>query len=218
MVKKEALAEITHFCFNPPTNRKQLDQLGSNYVLNLLALYTLSVAGNMQKVLRFIRVLHNIHHQNEHFVPEYHFFLLINKAHIYIDLGKIDEAASIYELLMMDYRDDENKFTPYMRSCLDNLSANLIRYTADQHHISTVVERVASTIEPSNYKLIQVNTLAYYLVANKNDQGSSAYKTLYFKFIKIMRSNGFNPKSFVHYYNELNPQDSFTNTIIRQTL
>lgn len=218
VVKKEALAEITHFCFNPPTNRKQLNQLGSNYVLNLLALHTLSVAGSPQKVLRFIRVLHNIHHQNDHFVPEYHFFLLINKAHIYVDLGKIAEASSIYELLMMDYRDDENKFTPYMRACLDNLAAHLIRFTADQQQISNAVERMANTIEPSNYKLMQVNTLAYYLVADKNDQGSSAYKTLYFKFIKIMRSNGFNPKSFVHYYDELNPQDNFTSTIIRQTL
>jgi hypothetical protein len=215
VVKKEALAEITHFCFNPPTTRTRLDQLGSNYVLNLLALHTLSVAGRPQKVLRFIKVLHDIHHQNDRFVPEYHFFLLINKAHIYVDLGKTEEASSIYELLMMDFRDDENKFTPYMRSCLDNLAGHLIKYTANQQQIVNAVERLANTIEISTYKLMQVNTLAYYLVADKADQGSSAYKTLYFKFVKIMRSNSFNPKSFVHYYDDLNPQDNLTNTILR---
>ncbi|NCD68732.1 NACHT domain-containing protein [Mucilaginibacter agri] len=208
VVKKEALAEITHFMFNPPYGRKQLYQLGSNYVLNLLALHTLSVAGSPNKVLRFIKVLHNIHHQNDHFVPEYHFFLLINKAHIYVDLGKVDEGASIYDLLMMDFRDDESKFTPYMRVCLENLAAHLSSYINKPQQITNAVERLASHMETSPYKVQQINTLVYYLTADKADQKSPAHKTLYFRLIKLMRSNGFNPKSFVHYYESLSPQDN----------
>ncbi|OKS88474.1 hypothetical protein [Mucilaginibacter polytrichastri] len=215
VVKKEALTEITHFCFNPPTTKKQLNQLGSNYVLNLLALHVLSIAGNAKKKLRFTQILHNIHHQNDRFVPEYHFFLLISRAHVYVYMEKFDEATSIYELLMMDYRDDESKFTPYMRISLENLAARLIKHIATPQQITNMIERMANTIEITTYKLFQVNTLAYYLVADKANNGSSAYKTLYFKFIKIMRSNSFNPKSFILKYDELNPQDNLTTTILR---
>ncbi|MBS7563876.1 NACHT domain-containing protein [Mucilaginibacter sp. Bleaf8] len=203
VVKKEAIAEITRFIFHPVLKRHQLNKLSSNHILYMLALGTLMISANPAKMLRFISVLHRVHHNNQQFLPQFHLGLLISKTHFLLDLGRQQEALSIFELIMLDYKDDRNKFTPYMKSLLDLLAARLIPYSADNNYIDASVKALTQPNTDNTYKLLQVNALSYYLTNRYKDRMSADYKTLYFKFIKLMRSSAFNPKSFLMNYDQI---------------
>lgn len=203
VIKKEAIAEITRFIFHPVLKRHQLNKLSSNHILYMLALGTLMISANPTKMLRFISVLHHVHHNNQQFLPQFHLCLLISKTHFLLDLGKGQEALGIFQLIMLDYKDDRNKFTPYMKSLLDLLAARLIPHSADNNYIDASMKALTQPSTDNTFKLMQVNALSYYLANRYKDRMSADYKTLYFKFVKLMRSSAFNPKSFLMNYDQI---------------
>lgn len=205
VIKKEAIADITRFSFNPYVKRHQLNKISSNHILYILALCTLYVTGNPRKVLRFIKTLHHIHHSNDHFLPEFHFFLLISKSNFLLEAGKPDEAVEIFKLVITDFTDDEKKFTPYMKASLDYLAARLLPFMLNHTYIDTVVTGVAAAAEKEPYKFLKANLLFHYLSHNSNNLKVTDYQSLYFKYIKLIRSTSFDPKCFVIDYHDITP-------------
>lgn len=201
IIKKEALSDITKFSLYPYLKRHQLNKISSNHILYLLALSTLSISGNSRKIIRFINTLHNIHHSNDLFLPEFHILLLISKANALLDLGKNDDAVNIFNLIMADFSDNEKNFTTYMKAYLELLASRLLPYTSDHTYIETSVMKMANWHEKEHVKMLQVNTLSYYLNYKVADRLTVNYQTLYFKFLKIMRSTSFDPRSFVINHN-----------------
>ncbi|QJD96984.1 ATP-binding protein [Mucilaginibacter robiniae] len=211
VIKKDALTDITRFIFHPITKRRQLNKLSSNHVLYILALSTLTIAGNHKKLLRFVKVLHHIHHTNDEFLPEFHFFLLLTKAHASLSMGNIQDAVTIFKLVIADYQDNKQNFTPYMKAYLDLLAARLVPYTSNHSYIEATIKQTVDAAENSTNKLLQVNTLSYYLKTNNSDRFSPEYRILYFKFVKLMRSTGFNPKCFVFNYYQIHSKNDNDN-------
>jgi len=203
VIKKDALASITKFCFNPHLKRHQLSKISSNHILYMLALCTLYVTANPKKVLRFINTLFHIHHSNDLFLPEFNFFLLISKSNFLLEAGKTAEAVEIFKLLMIDYTDDERKFTPYMKASLDFLAARLLPYTDNHTYVDTVVSAAAGWSDKDPYKFLKVNLLSHYLSFSAGKFNAAEQQGLYIKFIKFVRSSSFDPKCFVLNYDDV---------------
>lgn len=203
VIKKDALANITRFCFNPNIKRHQLNKISSNHILYILALCTLYVTTNPKKVLRFINTLFQIHHSNDLFLPEFDFFLLISKSNFLLEDGQTDKAVEVFELLIINITDEEKNFTPYMKASLDYLAARLIPYMPDHAYIDTSVASAKNWSDKDPYKFLKVNLLSHYLNYRANGTNAAENQSLYFKFIKFVRSTSFDPKCFVFNFQDV---------------
>lgn len=203
IIKTDAIADITRFIFNPYVKRHQLNKISSNHILYMLALCTLYVTGNPRKVLRFIKTLFHIHHSNDQFLPEFHFFLLISKSNFLLEAGRTNEAVEIFKLVMIDFTDDEKKFTPYMKASLEYLAARLLPYMLNHAYIDTIIAGVVTWPDKDPYRFLKVNALSHYLSYNANSHSAADYQSLYFKYIKLIRSTSFDPRCFVFNYREM---------------
>jgi len=196
IVKREALAHITHFCFNPPQVTDQSTAYCSNHIIYLLAVSTLGIADNKRKLIRFIRVLDRctaIVNQNSTF----EFFLNVTKADSYFSLGEIDKGMAVHNKLCNDYTLHAYAYTPYMKVCLDLSSAKMLASTGSEYDAHLIVEKTMQTSANLKFRYIEAYILAAYLAMPDLDTSSADYKEINYKFLKLIRNAGLNPCSFL---------------------
>lgn len=194
IVKKQALAHITHFYFKKPQVTSENKAYCSNHVIYLLAISTLGIADNKRKLIRFINVLEKCTTTvNQNFV----FFLNITKADSYFTLGEIDKGMQIHHELCCDYATQADAYTPYMKVCLDLVSAKMLATTGREYEAHLVVEKTMQTSAKLKFRYIEAYILAAYLAMPGLDISSADYKEVNYKFLKLVRTAGLNPGSFL---------------------
>ncbi len=203
VIPKRALIQITRFLFNGPSAKSQNNLIGSNNVLYLLALTTLSLSNNKSKMIRFINQLQQHNTNGGAYNSTYHFFLQIGLADTYFSTGDVEMGLQIYNELMKEYKAHHLKYTPYMRVCLDLLSAHALQYNGEIDHLKRVIEKMINNTERTGYKLIKANTLSFYLEYENFNKMSDLNRAAYMKFKKYLHSTSFNPQSFVFNYHEI---------------
>lgn len=197
VIPKRALIQITRFIFNGQSAKRQNSAIGSNNVLYLLALTTLSLSNNKSKMVRFINQLNHYNNTEDTYNVTYHFFLQIGLADTYFSAGDIEIGLQIYNELMKDYTANHLKYTPYMRVCLDLLSAHALQYNGDIFNLKRIIEKVINNTEKTGYKLIKANILSYYLEYENFNKMSDLNRAAYMKFKKYLHSTSFNPQRFI---------------------
>lgn len=203
IVTKKALVQITRFLFNGPSAKSQNSNIGSNNVLYLLALTSLSLSNNKPKMIRFINKLMQYNITDSDYNATHHFFLQLALADTHFSAGNSDAGLNIYNELLKEYKAEHLKYTPYMKVCLDLLSAHALQHNGDIGHVRRVVEKIINNTEKSGYKLLKANTLSYYLGYENFNKMSDLNRAAYLKFKKYLHSTSFNPQSFIFNYHEI---------------
>ena len=203
IIPKRALVQITRVLFNGSSATSQNSIIGSNNVLYLLALTTLSLSNNKPKMIRFINQLKHHNTVGETYSETYHFFLQIGLADTYLSAGNSEMGLQIYNELLQQYKAEHLKYTPYMKTCLDLLSAHALQYNGEIERLRRIIEKMINHTEKTGYKLIKANTLSYYLEYENFNKMSDLNRAAYMKFKKYLHSTSFNPQSFVFNYHEI---------------
>ena len=195
VVKREALAHITHFYFNPPKISHDAEPYYANHIIYLLAISTMGIANNKRKLIRFINVLENCTAQNDQ--TSCKFFMNITKADSYFTLGDIEAGKKVYQEINDDYAEHSCAYTPYMKICLNLASAKMMAVTGCEYEAHLVVEKAKQTSSKMNFKYIEAYILAAYLEMPGLDVASVDYKEANYRFLKLVRTAELNPGSFL---------------------
>jgi hypothetical protein len=202
VIPKKALIQITRFLFHEPAAKSQNNFISSNNVLYLLALTTLSLSNNKAKMIRFINMLKYHNNTAGTFSSTYQFFLQIGLADTHFSAGNVESGLQIYNELLREYRKEHLKYTPYMKVCLDLLSAHALQYNGETEYLKRIIEKITNNTEKSGYKLLKANTLSYYLEYENFNKMSDLNRAAYMKCKKYLHSTSFNPQCFLfNFYN-----------------
>lgn len=114
IIKKEALVEITKFCFNPTEQVGLLKDNITNDIMYILAARTLQIAASPHKLMRFIQVLNKYYKDFSSFATEYTFFLKVALTDAYFVLDDKKNLIDTYKSILKlgNYYDDS--YTPYI--------------------------------------------------------------------------------------------------------
>ncbi|NCD72143.1 NACHT domain-containing protein [Mucilaginibacter agri] len=200
IVTKKALIQITRFLFNGPNEKTKLNNVGSNNVLYLLVAGTVQIASNQTKSMRLVKKLKQLHAQQETFNPTYNFFLQVVETDALLASGNIEQGLKLYHEVLSEYRNNQVKYTPFMKVHLDFLSASVLKYSGDGEHMKTVIEKMVYSTKKTSHKLIEVNTLSIYLEHEKFEKNTEVNRAAYVKFKKLILSTEFNPQWFLFNY------------------
>ncbi|MBS7563875.1 hypothetical protein KHS38_05615 [Mucilaginibacter sp. Bleaf8] len=200
-VRREALRQITHFCFNPPGQEKFSATFSSDHILYLLALSTTGVSDNKHKLLRFVKVLKQRYlAMNNTADSTFMFFLQVSEADALLTLGKVPAGTAVYNELMENFVQNKHTYTPYMQICLDLVSAKVMALQGREVEAEAVIENVMQLSAKLKFHYIEAYTIAGYLAMPDMDTSSDFYKNINHRFMKLVRSGGFNLKSFLMEY------------------
>jgi len=195
-VKKEALAHITHFYFNPPEKASSGESYSANHIIYLLAISAMGIANNKRKLIRFINVLEKDTTANDQNTA-CKFFLNITKADSYFTLGAVEEGKKVFQEIVDDFVNRERAYTPYMKVCMNLASAKMMAVTGCESEAHLVVEKTMQVSSIMNFKYIEAYILAAYLEMPGLNVSSVEYKEANYRFIKLIRSAELNPDSFL---------------------
>jgi hypothetical protein len=128
VVKKEAIAELTKICFNPPEDIYNLKQSASNDILYLLGSFTLLTCNNPKKSVRFIISVSRTYkpQKTSDTSTSYGFFTKIILSDAYFKLGDAQKVESLYYEISNCYKKSEGLLTPFMRTVFHCLKVKML--------------------------------------------------------------------------------------------
>jgi hypothetical protein len=190
IIKKEAFAELTHFCFNPPREGNYLENNAANDMLYLLGAYTLLLTKNPVKTLRYINILEK-NYKKRDFTTNYSygFFVDIVVADCYFRLGKTDELKDIYSAYSALYKQDASIFTPYMKNLFYALR---VKTNISLHKYTYTIEDIKSHAQIANDQKLSKIFLLLIILSNSEiaDLYPQFYKQCHYEHTKLLRECG----------------------------
>lgn len=133
IIKKEALSEITKFCFNPLVQVNGLTSSITNDIIYILAAHTLQITGRPQKVIRFVHILNKHYKDLSTSASGYTFFMKNVLVDSYFVLSDKRNLLEIYKSILKlgNYYDDTH--TPYVSLFYHalNIKSALIKHDYD---------------------------------------------------------------------------------------
>lgn len=200
-VRREALRQITQFYFNPPSQEKFSATFSSDHVLYLLAISTTGVSDNKHKLLRFVKVLKQRYLAlNNTADSTFMFFLKVSEADALLTLGQVSAGTAVYNELMEKFVQNKHTYTPYMHICLDLVSAKVMALQGKEVEAEAIIEKVMQASGKLKFHYIEAYTIAGYLAMPGMHRTSLFYKNISHRFMKLVRTGGFNLKSFLMEY------------------
>ncbi|QJD96985.1 hypothetical protein HH214_14460 [Mucilaginibacter robiniae] len=196
-IKKEALIQITRFCFNPPADDEFARTFCLDQVLYLLAVSALSISNNKNKVLRFIKVLDKKLAATDVAHESLRFFLDVTKADALLTLGQVEDAIVIHAELIKNFNQHKHTYTPYMKVCLDLVTARVMALQGQEDEAELMVSKVSQVSAKQKFYYIEAYIIGAYLSMPFHDTSSESYKSIYYRFVKLIRTGGLNMKSFM---------------------
>jgi hypothetical protein len=199
IIKKEFLAEITKFYFNPLSNGNFNDN-AANDIVFILAAYTTAICENPRKGLRFINALNKHYKTGNDVLTGYGFFLKIITADRYILLGEIDKAIEIHDELAQIYDGDENSHTPIMKVLHHVLKVKINLFTNKIQDVINQMKYIAGTADKAGYNLTRIYILTFLLRNNHLLEDYVQFeKQLHYDFLKILRECNIKPEIFLQH-------------------
>lgn len=198
IVKKEALAELTSFYFNPPKNESGLEKNNANDILCLLAIYTLSICKNPVKLLRFTGALNKVYKNDPDHLQAYRFLLQLITTDAHLQANKVAEGLNNYADALTLYEAGKDSYTPFMKASFYLLKVKMCLYQNNSAELHQSMKSLVSLADESGFKLIKVQALVFILLNREQLYiNTSYYKQTYYDFIKIVRESGFREESFI---------------------
>ena len=153
IIKKEALKTLTHLCFEPPISDTELNNCAQNDMLYLLGMYTISIANNPKKTIRFINTIKKTYKDDDAVGQNtaYGFFVKMIVADCYFRLGDHRMVTALYYTVLNANQKQVNALSPFMESLFCNMNIKYLLST-DSPLIKGIEQLKAST-ETSGGKL-----------------------------------------------------------------
>ena len=198
IIKKEALTELTKFCFNPPAFGAAVINNSTNDVLYLLAIQTLAISNNPYKAIRFINTVNKIYWKTSEFSKNYSFLLRLMMVDAKFSVNDADKGFELYNEVLKDFNRDKNLYTPFMKAMFYLLKVKVTLRYDKKPDVNEVMKPLAYLADEWQYRLIKIQSLALILTNPSILNGNSNfYKSIYYDFIKIIRETGVRGESFV---------------------
>jgi len=198
IIKKEAFAELTHFCFNLPVNEEGLKDNNANDILFLLAVYTLSVCKAPRKMLRFINALGKVYKKEDDLLQGYNFILKLKTAEAYYDLGNMAEATKMYEAVTAAFETGADAFTPFMKAAYYLLKIKMDICGHAENGLQQNMAAFTVFANQAGLKLLKVQALVFILANKCRLNIDDCYaRQLCTGFEQAMEGTGFRHDSFI---------------------
>lgn len=189
IVKKEALVEITKFCFNPLVQINGLTNTIANDIIYILAARTLQIAARPHKVIRFIHILNRHYKDFSNYATDYTFFLKNVLADTYFVLNDKKNLLDTFKsvLKLGNYYDDS--YPPYINIFYHSLNIKVALIKHDYESISAEYKCFAQIADKHDLKFEK-----FYLISLMLKKGpltaelelSQLYKQLHYEHSKLM--------------------------------
>jgi hypothetical protein len=168
-IKRDTMAELTKTSF---TMSNCVDayfkKCASNDILFLLGIYTLWLADNPKKVLRFINVIERIYHDDGKVsASNYNFFIMLLKADAHFKLNNKIAVKTLYDSVCRAYDKTEGRLTPFMKALFFSLKIKLFINKNTSNSILNELKSVNTVAEDTGNKFSRVYILTLLL---KNEE------------------------------------------------
>jgi len=176
IIKKEALTTLTHLCFSPPAGTQELKNCAQNDMLYLLGMYTMSIANNPKKTLRFINTIKNTY-KNDDLSGQntaYDFFVKMIMTDTYFRLGDHHIVTALYYTVLNSNQKQGNSLSPFMESLFYSVNVKYLLITDGP--IVKEIELLKASTEISGSKLAWLVALAAVL---KKEESANTNNRLY---------------------------------------
>ncbi|WP_143014159.1 hypothetical protein [Mucilaginibacter pineti] len=126
IVKKDAFAEITRFCFDPPGPGEWFNDTVTNDITYILATFTLQLSRNPIKQLRFINLLKRNYKDFTRQMGSYSFFLNLAAADACFIMDDKVKMLACYRSVLKIYHARNQVYTPFMRALFHGLKIKML--------------------------------------------------------------------------------------------
>jgi hypothetical protein len=205
IVKKDGLKTLTHLCFEPPIKDTELRNCALNDMLYLLGMYTISIANNPKKTLRFINTIKKSYKDDDVVGQNtaYGFFAKMIIADCYFRIGDHRMVTALYYTVLNGSQKQENALPPFMRSLFCNMNIKYL-LSIDSPVIKEIEQLKAST-ETSGGNLAWLGGLAAVL---RNEESpincTNLYVDTYNNYKKAVYQYGVNSGFYNMHYQLIN--------------
>ncbi|RYY37187.1 MAG: hypothetical protein EOP46_03610 [Sphingobacteriaceae bacterium] len=197
IIKKEFLADITNFYFNPP-QKKFLADTPVNDLIFTMAACACAISTNPHKSLRFIKVLEQHYKKADDIQTGYGFFMRIMCADRYFVKNDVKKALEIYLNTMLAYDKYESTYTPVMKILFMGVKIKASMHIQSKEELARQVSNYIRILEKTDYCLPKSYTLTFLLTQRKHWAEFPEFeKNLQYEFNKTMRECGLQPEIFL---------------------
>jgi hypothetical protein len=196
IVRRETMAELTKFYFNPPEDQILAEAGSANETYFLLSIYTLTICNAPAKVVRMINALGNINKKTPCLSPGFVFLTGTMTAEAHISLREFEKAKLIYEQLSSQYQQNGASLTSFIQTSFYALSVKIeiIRLKADTSAYTRLITNLSGE---TDFKLIRLQALFFILDNSDLIPGNESFlKTIRYEFTKMIRAGSFSEAIF----------------------
>ena len=201
IIKKDALTTLTHLCFSPPTGTQELKNCAQNDMLYLLGMYTMSIANNPKKTLRFINTIRSTY-KNDDLNGQntaYDFFVKMIMTDTYFRMGDHRMVTALYYTVLNSNQKQGNSLSPFMESLFYSVNIKYLLITNSP--IVKEIELIKASTEISGSKLAWLVALAAILKKEEStNTNTRLYIQAYNDYKKVTYQCGVNSGFYnIHY-------------------
>lgn len=193
IVKKEALSEITKFCFNPLVQITGLEHNITNDIIYILAARTLQIAGNPQKIIRFIQILNKHYKRLSDTKTCYTFFLKNILADTYFLLDDKKNLLDTHKSILKLDTSHSGSYAPYINIFNHALNIKVAFFKNDFESISAEYKCFVQLADKQDLKFEKFYLISLMLKkrsANGGGELSQLYKQLQYEYAKFKMQSG----------------------------
>ncbi|MDB5157573.1 MAG: hypothetical protein JWR50_2280 [Mucilaginibacter sp.] len=201
IIKTEALIDLTKLYFGN-LHTISVKKSASNDMLYLLGLFTMLLCNNPKKTLRFISFLNKNYGSlaKEGNDSQYGFFIKIFMSNAYLELGEQTKVSETYHSIAVDYEENEDLLTPYMKILFHSVKIKILLNTSQENLVPNEMKKINDIAVNSGYKFPKLYITSM-LLQSLSLQNSTPgfYKQLSNDFNNIINECGLNPQLFLDY-------------------
>ncbi|RVU00155.1 hypothetical protein EOD41_14440 [Mucilaginibacter limnophilus] len=197
ILKKEFLADITNFYFNPPPP-KHLKVTPVNDVIFILAAYCCIISDNPHKGIRFINTLEKHYQKTDDITSNYGLFMRIIKADRYFVLGNVKKALEIYLTAMLAFDKYAQGYTVIMRLFFMSLKVMASLYIQNHQELARQIGSYIKLAEEAGFNVSKAYSFTFLLKHRAQFAGQYEFeKKVYNELTKTLRQCGLQAEIFL---------------------
>ncbi len=189
IVKKEAMAEITRFCFSPLVQKSGLEHNITNDIIYILAARTLQIGANPKKTIRFIKILNKHYKDLQSSASCYTFFLKNILADNYFILNDKSNLSDTYKSVLKLGNYYDGTHTPYVSLFYHALNIKVALLKNDHQAIAAEYKCFVLLTDKHDLKFEKFYLISLMLKkspVNIEGELSQLYKQLHYEHTKFM--------------------------------
>jgi hypothetical protein len=189
IIKKEAFAEITKFCFNPPGQGEWFHDNVTNDVMFLLAAFTSMFGRNPYKQLRFINILKHRYKNYSKNAAEYSFFVNILAADSCFMRNDKNGFVACYRSIARTTIHQDHAYTPFMQTLLHGYKIKMALMDNQYDQLMAEYKCFDGIAQPHKFRLVKFYIVTLLLKRSSLTamvEHAQFYKQLHYEHTKLM--------------------------------